>query len=96
MTTAQATALLLTTSDNVLCLLRNHRAGERPVYTGGEGPPLTADTPLGHKIARAPIGKGEAVIKYGAAIGRATEDIAAGDHVHLQNLQGFLASEDGQ
>lgn len=42
---------------------------------------------LGHKIARTAIAQGESVIKYGAPIGRATQPIAAGDHVHLHNLK---------
>lgn len=42
--------------------------------------------PRGHKMALAPIPRGEAVTKYGQTIGFATEDIAAGAHVHVQNL----------
>ena len=40
----------------------------------------------GHKYAIRPIKKGENVIKYGNPIGHATEDIAAGDHVHTHNV----------
>ena len=42
--------------------------------------------PAGHKIARADIARGAAVVKYGQVIGYATCDIAAGDHVHSHNL----------
>ena len=42
---------------------------------------------LGHKIARIAIAPGAPVIKYGAPIGRATQAIAPGDHVHLHNLK---------
>ena len=42
--------------------------------------------PAGHKIARAAIARGVAVVKYGQVIGYATCDIAAGDHVHSHNL----------
>lgn len=41
--------------------------------------------PAGHKVARAPIAIGSAVIKYGQTIGYATADIAPGDHVHSHN-----------
>ncbi|WP_108501411.1 UxaA family hydrolase [Paracoccus indicus] len=41
--------------------------------------------PAGHKIARAGIAQGQAVVKYGQTIGYATADIAAGDHVHSHN-----------
>jgi len=42
--------------------------------------------PAGHKIARAGIAQGAAVVKYGQIIGYATADIAAGEHVHSHNL----------
>ncbi|WP_378943191.1 UxaA family hydrolase [Paracoccus sp. R86501] len=41
--------------------------------------------PAGHKIARADIAQGQAVMKYGQTIGYATADIATGDHVHSHN-----------
>jgi altronate hydrolase len=40
----------------------------------------------GHKIALVSIKTGQPIIKYAQAIGRATVDIAAGDHVHSHNL----------
>src|SRR5712691_9455933 len=40
----------------------------------------------GHKVARRARSKGEEVRRYGQVIGFATADIAAGDHVHTQNL----------
>jgi hypothetical protein len=40
----------------------------------------------GHKVAILPIKAGEAVVKYAQAIGRATEDIAPGTHIHSHNL----------
>lgn len=42
--------------------------------------------PAGHKLATAPIAKGEAVRKYGQILGFATEAIAPGEHVHTHNL----------
>ena len=41
----------------------------------------------GSKVALIPIPCGEAVIRYGEEIGRATADIAAGQHVHTHNLR---------
>ncbi len=40
----------------------------------------------GHKYAIRQIANGENVIKYGMPIGRATCDIAVGDHVHVHNV----------
>lgn len=49
---------------------------------------ISPDT--GHKHARVPIRAGEAVIKYGEVIGRATADIAVGELVHTHNLKTAL------
>ncbi len=43
--------------------------------------------PSNHKIAAASIAKGEAVRKYAQIIGYASEDIAAGSHVHTHNVE---------
>ncbi len=49
---------------------------------------LTLDLiPYGHKMALAPIPKGETVLKYGLSIGSATEDIQPGSHVHVHNVE---------
>jgi altronate dehydratase small subunit len=42
---------------------------------------------FGHKFAVRDIGKGERIVKYGETIGLATQDIAAGRHVHVHNLE---------
>ena len=43
--------------------------------------------PLGHKIALKDFKTGEEVTKYGCIIGRIVQDVAAGHHVHTQNLK---------
>ena len=43
---------------------------------------LTEAIPEAHKVALAPIAKGEAVVRYGVVIGRAEQDLAAGSWVH--------------
>lgn len=45
------------------------------------------DIPLGHKIALAPVGAGEKVVKYNVPIGNAIRDISTGEHVHTHNLK---------
>ena len=42
--------------------------------------------PSCHKVAIAPVARGEKVLKFGAPIGSATGDIAPGEHVHSHNL----------
>ena len=45
------------------------------------------DIPLGHKIAIVSLEEGDAVIKYGVSIGKATKRITQGEHVHTHNLK---------
>jgi altronate hydrolase len=52
-----------------------------------EGLHATGDIPAGHKIAMRPMAKGQAVRRYNQIIGTASTDIAAGDHVHVHNLE---------
>ena len=47
--------------------------------------------PRGHKLALSDIAAGENIIKYGAAIGHAAEDIRAGGHVHVHNCKTNLS-----
>lgn len=77
--------LILHPEDNIAVLKRPTESGTKQVVDGNTvivGTSLT----MGHKIAIRPIAKGENVLKYGAPIGFASEDISAGDHVHLHNL----------
>ncbi|NDJ75270.1 MAG: UxaA family hydrolase [Chloroflexi bacterium] len=59
-----------------------------------------ADIAYGHKIALVDIPKGEQVMKYALSIGTASQDIKAGDHVHIHNVdsnrgRGDLAGQEG-
>lgn len=45
------------------------------------------DIPLGHKIAVRDIPSGKEVVKYGRSIGKASQAIKQGSHVHTQNLK---------
>ena len=51
---------------------------------------LADDVAAGHKIALRAIGKGADVLKYGATIGVAREDIAKGGWVHTHNVRSAL------
>lgn len=50
----------------------------------------TETIPAGHKYALKDIGKGEYIVKYGSVMGRATQDIQAGEWVHTHNVQSHL------
>ena len=47
----------------------------------------TNDIAYGHKIALVDIPKGTQVTKYALSIGTATQNIKAGDHVHIHNVE---------
>jgi altronate dehydratase small subunit len=78
--------LLLDTADNVVIATARVRKGETLMLEGAQVT-LPADLPIGHKLARRKIVAGEKIIKYGAPIGSATTDIAAGAHVHVHNVR---------
>ena len=78
--------LLLSPGDTVYVLRDQVAAGEVLMVEGAAVTVFEA-LGLGHKIARMPVRSGGTVIKYGAPIGRASRDIAPGDHVHLHNLK---------
>ncbi len=43
--------------------------------------------PIGHKVALAPMNKGDTVIKYGHDIGKVVKPIKKGGHVHVHNIK---------
>ncbi|MGB3539071.1 MAG: altronate dehydratase family protein [Mesorhizobium sp.] len=77
-----ANSILLSPADNVA--VANGRIEPGTVLPGG----AVAAEPIepGHKVAIKAIPEGASVVKYAQAIGRATEDIAPGHHVHSHNL----------
>jgi altronate dehydratase small subunit len=78
--------LLLAEQDNVVVACVNLRGGEA-VTVDGMTAVMSADAPLGFKIARRDLAAGEKILKYGAIIGSATVPIRRGDVVHLHNMK---------
>lgn len=84
--------LLLHIDDNVATVLENVSPGPLNVY----GIACTAEVEVlepisaGHKVALMPLAAGAPVVKYGVAIGLATEPIAAGAWVHTHNCRSRL------
>ncbi len=52
------------------------------------------DIPFGHKFALQNITLGDHIIKYGEVIGRATQDIEKGEHVHVHNVESLRGRGD--
>jgi len=68
-------------SDTVVTAIRPLEVG-----TPVENTIAAAMIPRGHKVATTVIKEGEAIRKYAQVIGYASEDIAAGAHVHTHNV----------
>ena len=79
--------------DNVVVCLEDVKKGEI-LTLESKCVEAIDDIPAGHKIAIMDIPKDSDIIKYGYAIGHATEDISAGKWVHTHdiktNLEGIL------
>ena len=78
-------AILLRAGDDVAVTTRALPAGTR-LRTTERVLELSGEVPSGHKLAVRDVAAGAAVHKYGQSIGRASADIAAGQHVHTHNL----------
>lgn len=90
-------AIIMNEKDNVATVLTDVdkndvvqvRTGEKSVEVRVQG-----KIQFGHKFAMKKISKGENVIKYGEAIGQATQDIGEGQHVHVHNVESLRARGD--
>lgn len=77
--------LLLAPQDN--CLVACRRLAACTILNiDGVPLSLTQDIELGHKLARHDIRAGEKILRYGAPIGSASQNIRRGEHIHLHNL----------
>ena len=90
-------AIVLNGADNVATAVQDLKANtEASVRTGQELHQviLHEDIPYGHKFSMRAISRGEEIIKYGEVIGRATADISAGCHAHVQNIESLRGRGD--
>lgn len=80
--------IVISPNDSVGVALAPLKKGEE-----AEGVTLAEDIEKGHKFALKAIKNGEKVIKYGEVIGRATADIAPGEHIHSHNMSTNLEGQ---
>ncbi|WP_186229203.1 UxaA family hydrolase [Burkholderia gladioli] len=71
--------------DNVAVAMRALEADAR-LELNGRALRIRSPIPAGHKLAVRDIARGERITKYRQTIGIALRDIAAGEHVHVDNL----------
>lgn len=79
-------AIVLAKSDNVAMVTADVRPGIS-VLANGAAIAVLEPIPFGHKIALSAITVGADIVKFGVPIGRATTSIAAGEHVHVHNIE---------
>jgi len=95
----QEKAILIDKKDNVATALCQLKSGDS-VQVGVEDYTVDVvvlqDIPFGHKFALRDIRPGEAVIKYGEAIGLATKQVQQGEHVHVHNVESQKGRGDKQ
>lgn len=82
--------LLIHPDDNVAVCLEAAAPGD-PVSVGPYSVVLKEAIPVGHKVALVAIEQQRDIIKYGAPIGHALEDIEPGKHVHTHNIRTNLS-----
>ena len=83
-------AIVINTEDNVATAVADIEANTKVSIKVGEGVRriiVKQPVPFGHKFALKEIRKGHNVIKYGEVIGKATEDMKPGEHVHIHNVE---------
>ncbi len=81
-----ALAIRVHPRDNVAVVAADVQAGDVVRLADGSETLAVEAIPRGSKVALQPIASGEAAIRYGEEIGRAAEDITAGEYVHTHNL----------
>lgn len=80
-------AVIVQPADNVATAVKELEPGTELVH-GKMMVNLRGAIKAGHKFALQDIPKGNEIIKYGEVIGSATSDIAAGEWVHVHNIEG--------
>ncbi|TDT63609.1 UxaA family hydrolase [Fonticella tunisiensis] len=87
-------AILLNRKDNVATAILPIKKGDNVViiYNNEVVAEVISqdDIDMYHKIAITPIKVGDLIYKYGEVIGRATDYINTGQHVHVNNIESVM------
>ena len=90
-------AVIINKQDNVATALRNIQPNEEiTVGMGDETKQFVVQECIsyGHKFSVKDIVLGENILKYGEVIGRATQEIRAGTHAHIHNIESLRGRGD--
>lgn len=91
-------ALVLNQLDQVGVALEGFRVGDEAIYQiNGQNfkVKIVKDVPIYHKFSLIDIEVGDHIRKYGQVIGRATQPIKIGEHVHEHNLVSTIEVKGG-
>jgi altronate dehydratase small subunit len=90
-------AIALHAKDNVATAVQDLKAGQEAIVRlDRELSSITIqeNIPYGHKFTVRDVLSGQDIIKYGEVMGRATADIGAGCHAHVQNIESLRGRGD--
>lgn len=85
-------SLIINKNDSVAVTIEELKEGDVAKYkVGDEMRKITIiqNVPIYHKFALVNVKEGDLVYKYGQVIGKATQDIKIGQHVHTHNITGI-------
>ena len=90
-------AHVINKNDNVAVTVISIKAGEKVLIERQEKEEeniIKDEIGYGHKFALNDLAPGDPVIKYGEVIGKASQKIEKGDHVHVHNLESLRGRGD--
>lgn len=89
-------AIVLNESDNLATLIDPGVAGDVCRLQGEAGGEvrLLQDIPFGHKVCIVDTPKDANILKYGQVIGRASQAVKTGEHMHVHNIESARARGD--
>lgn len=89
-------AIVLNESDNLATLIDPGVAGDVCRLQGEASGEvlLLQDIPFGHKLCIADTLKDANILKYGQVIGRASQAVKTGEHMHVHNIESARARGD--
>ncbi|PTR01531.1 SAF domain-containing protein [Mucilaginibacter yixingensis] len=86
MTEKDSNTIHLHASDNVVACKKTLMEGST-ILIMNKPVVIAVTVGIGHKLACKDIARGEIIFKYGVPIGKATEYIPFGSHVHTHNIE---------
>ncbi|AGK95844.1 UxaA family hydrolase [Clostridium pasteurianum] len=91
-------SLLINAKDSVAVAIEELKEGSAASYKDREEIKevnIIQNIPIYHKFAIINIKDGDLVYKYGQVIGRATQDIKIGQHIHTHNIVSIREAIEG-